>query len=269
MTLPLMMPAKNKILFILSLSLLAGCALADLRPQTLRDIEIPAAPKVHGREILEQVAQQQGIAEHWRKYKTWKIVAVDIWKDQWVRLLTPIKQPEQRLDFVIDLPTRSVLMTFLEGKFKNNSLGWDRDGTFGVIDNEVTRKEYRDVDIYVVPVRDYFLWPQTLVSFPVQVFAGEATLKTVIYDKVFVTRGSVVPNDKDDQYIVWVNRQTHKIDYVEFTLRNLFGFYRGVVAYRDYRPVQGMDLPFEIQLLDKIDGEKYSHKLSIDTMIFR
>jgi hypothetical protein len=260
---------KNKILFLLPLCLLAGCALADLRPETLRDIEIPAAPKVHGREILAQVAQQQGIAQHWGKYKIWKIVAMDIWKDQWMRLLTPIKQSEQRLDFVIDLPSRSVLMTFLEGKFKDNSLGWDRDGTFGVINNEMTRKEYRDVDIYVVPVRDYFLWPQTLLFYPVQVFAGETTLKAIPYDKIFVTRGSVVPNDKDDQYIVWVNRQTHKIDYVEYTLRNLFGFYRGVVAYRDYRPVQGMDLSFEIQLLNKIDSEKYSHKLLIDMMSFQ
>lgn len=260
---------RNRILFFLPLCLLVGCALADLRPETLREVEIPTAPKIHGREILAQVAQQQGIAEHWRKYKTWKIVATDIWKDQLVRLLTPIKQSEQRLDFVIDLPTRSVLMTFLEGKFKDNSLGWDRDGTFGVIDNVITRKEYRDVDIYVVPARDYFLWPQILLSFPVQVFAGQATLKEMLYDKVFVTRGSVVPNDKDDQYIVWVNRQTGKIDYVEFTLRNLFGSYRGVVAYLDYRPVQGMNLPFEIKLLDKIEGEKFSHKFLIDVMSFQ
>ena len=269
MTSRLMMFKKNSILNVVILIFCAGCALADLRPQALHSDELPLAAQKQGQEILDASARELGISANWNQVKTWEIEATDVWKNKIFRHLTPIKQPEQKFKMTIDLTQENTKMVFLDGKFKNDVIGIDQSGSYRITKQKRTNRRYGDVLLYLPHVRSYFLWPEVLRTYPLVAYAGEGKMGKEMYDKVFVTKGNILPHFEDNQYIVWVNRQNKRIDYIEFTLRDLLGSLHGVVGYRDYHDVQGMQLPFEVILLDRMDGEKYSHKLVVERMSFQ
>ncbi|RJP78314.1 MAG: hypothetical protein C4522_12995 [Desulfobacteraceae bacterium] len=56
--------------------------------------------------------------------------------------------------------------------------------------------------------------------------------------------------DQHDQYLIYINAQNSRIDYVEFTMRDLMKSYKGVVHYKNHKTVQGILMPFWIGIAD-------------------
>jgi len=95
---------------------------------------------------------------------------------------------------------------------------------------------------------------------------GEGNLHGQDYDLVFTGLSTKKANNKEDQYILWVNRQTKQVDYVEFTLRDLLSALHGVVAYKDYRDAGGVKFAYDITLLNSLYGEGYAHHLVVESV---
>jgi hypothetical protein len=89
------------------------------------------------------------------------------------------------------------------------------------------------------------------------------------YHLLFATSGAVAASPKHDQYVIYVNKKTYYVDYIDFTLRSLFESYKGTLHYRDFRTVQGLVVPFFIGASDEVKNKDFVHEFLFSEIQFR
>ncbi|MBF0489511.1 MAG: hypothetical protein HQL15_02690 [Candidatus Omnitrophica bacterium] len=247
-------------LWILSLVFVCGCSLVDLRGQK-DGFSVASCAKGVG--ILDEVAKKNGVTDHWSKFSEFQVTAKDHWSWTLIRWLTPVQINDQNLQFTFKLDKEDSLMVYLNGDTPFDSIGMRDTKTYRIIKGEIIQKHYMDVSMYLAHVRHYFLFPQMIKEYPVTAYMGEGQMNGIIYDKVYVSTTDSPANSKEDQYVVWVNQKTKRMDYIEFTIRDLLPSLHGVMAYKDYRLIDGIWLPFEITLLNSMTTKSYSHRFTV------
>ena len=247
-------------IFLFCILLLSGCATADLFP---KDLEVTPDAAEQGKMLLLQSMQKRDPQDHWSQLTFMKVVARDNWESQTARLFTLIPQASQQVQFAFNLTNDDAYMKFLEGDQNGNAIGIEDGVTYFVTRGKREEKTSKRVDSYLPPVKNYFLWPQTIHNLKNIVYLGEEDLGLRRYYKIFASNGDDFTGGAEDQYIIWVNRQTLHIEYIEFDLKELVKAYHGVVQYREYRDVDGVLLPHEITLLDGLETLSFSHKFYV------
>jgi len=234
-------------------ALTLGTGHADLRTETVR---YPAPDSERrGRELLEQLAERHGLAA-WKRRTTMEVVGRDSWPGggPW--------WPEATQRF----RTQALLGSFtsraelLDGRGRGELWGlqaWapyrkspaDRVPTF-------LSEPDRAITFYLPTLQYFNELPFRLRSAPVVRDAGEAHHRGRGYQRVFVTWGGPEPRPEHDQYVLWIDQQTHLLSMVRYTLRDgvvwmprvqarLFrSVMLGTMHYEDYRDVDGVMLPF-------------------------
>lgn len=248
-------------MFIVVVALLASCSAT---PSFLpANFESTVDASERGKIILLSSMQKRDPQNRWAQMTLMKVVVRDIWQSQAARLFTPITESEQQLQFAFDLINEDVFMKFLSGSENGNIIGIKNGKTY--FETKGARKEQpsKRVEWYLPPVKNYFLWPQMMHTFSNIVYLGTADLRMQHYYKVFISDRNGESVGQGDEYLVWVNRQTSRIEFIEFTLRQFNKSYRGVVQYRDYREADGVIFPHEITLLDAIESLNYSHRFYV------
>ncbi len=244
---------------------LSGCSVADLRSAQLRKTGLDAAQVERGRILLQQATWKRDVSSQWDRFDTWTVTARDVWYSGLIRRFTPLTLNDQLIEFVFELKRDEARMTLLDGDEAGTS--WITRGDQGYTSDGEDATSARLMG-YLPPIRDYFFWPQSLVNASVITYQGEDELDGELYHKIFVTNGNFEVSKTEDQYIVWISQRDLSIDFVEFTLRSLLKSYRGVVEYRDYREVQGIQLAHNIKLTDSVGSTKYSHEFFVEEYQF-
>ena len=65
--------------------------------------------------------------------------------------------------------------------------------------------------------------------------------------------GKWAPHRKADQYLIWINRETKMIEYIQGTVREIVGRSITALALTDYREVYGMKMPFNLKAIADIN----------------
>ena len=68
--------------------------------------------------------------------------------------------------------------------------------------------------------------------------------------------------------MIYINKKTYHVDYIDFTLRSLFESYKGTLHYRDFRTVQGLVVPFFIGASDTIENKDFVHEFLFSEIQF-
>jgi len=250
--------------FIIFLCLLGGCATADLRSgRPVGDFSIDDQNK--GREILKQVALKGGYDPS-NNYTQLDVTLIDHWPLTILRLLTPLRSNHQKLHFIFGLKEIDVLMSYLDGPGAGDALGIKDGKVFETTQGRTVYKNSDSIEVYCLHVRRYFLWPYVLAKMPVVAFLGEGKKFGLSYDLVFTGLSTKKANHQEDQYVLWVNQQTHQVDFIEFTFRHFLNSYKGIVSYQDYRDAQGISFAYNITLLDSFKRQEYLHQLLVQSI---
>jgi hypothetical protein len=249
---------------LVAVLLLSGCAIADLRVGHGQG-DFSTVDQHKGRDILKEVAAQGGYIPE-NNYNSLDVTLVDHWHLTLLRWLTPLRSNHQKVHFTFGLKNIDVTMAYVDGPGVGNTLGIKEGHTFKNINGRVITKNFSNVELYCLHIRRYFLWPYVLAKMPVVAYLGESDLNNQSYDLVFTGLSSNKANAREDQYILWVNRQTKEVDYVEFTLRNILTSYRGAIAYKDYRDAGGVRFAYDITVLNHLNAPGYLHHLMVQSI---
>lgn len=252
---------------ILFLTLLtAGCSTVNLSPD---GIDRSEAAQARGRAILLSTLQKRDPDNRWSGFRMMKIIASDNWPSWMDRASTPIPQNNQQLQWALNLKNGDAAAKYLDGKKAGQIFGLEAGRTYFVDQGKRTDKPSTPVKNYLSQVRDYFLWPQSIVNFDQAFYMGESKIRSWSFDRIFVSDGGPNgPAGSDDTYIVWVNRLTEQIDFIEFQLRRSGHDCRGTVEYVDYRDVGGLVLPYQILLLKNMGHEEIAHRIYVEIYSF-
>ncbi|EOQ89091.1 putative lipoprotein [Leptospira yanagawae serovar Saopaulo str. Sao Paulo = ATCC 700523] len=244
---------------------LFSCSIADLRPPSLSSNRVDPELKKKGLTFVTSPTIKELTPGDWKDYKQVQFVVKDVWHSKFVRFFTPIKESEQRMRVYLDFETNSMQVEFLGGEKKGLIYGLDKKETYYIAAD--TGKVFMgddEVRIYLESLRLYLTLPWRLKEFPIIQYAGTTKKLEQNYEVVYFTSVQLNANPDTDQYVGYFETTSGALEWMEFTYRELFSFYRGVLKYGFYESWNGKQYPRRITILDKFEDSDFVHEIRIE-----
>ncbi len=240
----------------LTLLVATGCATADLRPDSGA---FEAHAEVQGKAWLLKASQAQGGAQL-MQHQTVSFWLQDVWPSWFYRAVAmPWPQNEQPMRLDVRVGTDDARLTFLGGPKDKEAWGIQQWVTYRAgVDGKLDFDEVHDPD------EDIKFWLPTTLYFPflawriqeadvVRLMSPE-TIGGKSYQRVFVSWGKAEPQDEVDQYIIYIDSETHLVRWARYTVRDFADFAVGLMRYEDYRQVGDLKLPFSMRVVSDYDS---------------
>ncbi len=267
------MKVFHAMLLIAFISLLPGCKMVDLQTKTLKKEGLQETKITEGKALLDATWKAQGM-NNLQNHATYRVVAEDHWKGLFGRVgkVWPNLRTDLELDYAIN--TFDSRVKFLNGKKAGTIAGlqsWQyyEQEAGGAI--EFKDKADKNIRFGLAAFQYFFELGDRLKRAPIITAIEPEERDGVTYDRVFATWNKTAPHIENDQYRVWISRESGLIEFAEFTVRDtplkapgVKTFY-GSIHFDDFRNINGVMIPFEQYIF--INGlkkdKKYVHKLTV------
>ena len=215
----------------------------DIRPPYLKR-GASEADYAKGQQLMEAMQNAYGGKDHWLAQQTGSFAQEADWYEDklgvagWDTTL-------QQFQMTSVLGTDNSELTLLNGPCKGQPWGVQDGKTYQKnTDNQqifLPNDQYQHKLIF----KNYwFQFPFRISEAPIVVYAGEATVDGETYDLLFASWGSETPNRDYDQYVLYLDQETRQLEWLHFTLRDIFKFMHTTAHFTDFRSVNGVVVPF-------------------------
>lgn len=237
---------------LLLLSAASGCGSANLWPP---GTETRSEAETEGQRWLKLAYEAHGGRALVRG------APVSVWlRDRWPNwffrvLAMPWPENNQRMRHDVRALTDDLRLTFVGGP---------KDGTGWGIQSWVTYQfgpeglDFDPVDQpnetikFWLPTNVYFLflpWRIQEASFVQDL--GAVEIEGRGYRQVFATWGEGPVQAGVDQYVLYIDAETHLLGYVRYTVKDMGDSFEGLLAYRDIRQVGPLRLAYQMDIIDE------------------
>jgi hypothetical protein len=62
---------------------------------------------------------------------------------------------------------------------------------------------------------------------------------------------------------LWINRSTGQLDFLQYTVRDMYRFVTGVMRYQDFKQVGSLNLPHTLTALEGLETDEFVHEMRI------
>ncbi|MEM6316305.1 MAG: hypothetical protein AAF960_01470 [Bacteroidota bacterium] len=214
----------------------------DLRPVTIKN-GISSEQFRQGKILLAEMQNAYGGKKAWLAKKTGSYEQIAEWYGN--LLLSGWDTLPQRFQMTSILGTDNSEMTLLNGL--NNGQKW------GVEDWKSYRMDAQGVKTFqpheqyqhkLIYKNYWFQFPFRIDEAPIIAYAGESIVDGKTYDLLYATWGSESPNAKYDQYVLYLDKETKHIEWLNFTVREKFKSVKLTARFTDIKEVDGIFCPF-------------------------
>ncbi|TNE46049.1 MAG: hypothetical protein EP343_25115 [Deltaproteobacteria bacterium] len=238
--------------------------LSDLRTPSLKK-GVTTAMEAKGRLLLQQSMKALGGAKAWKKFKqqTLRVKMTDTWVLNFMtKMFVPKNLSGVTLALTFQPNQTNSRLQFLSGPRKGSTWGIQNWMTYTVKGKQALDWKH-DKDIkFFLPTYQYFaLMPFYLSEAQKVAYAGEKKLNGKAYHLVFATWKDYKPQRDMDQYLIWVEKESKRIHYVEFTVRDKLASIRSTAKLLNYKKVQGLWLPHRVDVQQQPSSKKWMHKM--------
>ncbi|XDD46642.1 hypothetical protein AB3N60_00695 [Leptospira sp. WS39.C2] len=247
------------------LFLLISCGTADLRPPHLSFDRMDPELKKKGLTVVTNPTIKELTPGDWKDYKQVQFIIKDVWHNNFVRFFTPIKDQELRMRVYLDFEADAMQVEFLGGEKKGLIYGLEKKTTYQIAAD--TGKVYNDdteVRIYLESLRLYLTLPWRLKEFPIIQYSGQKQKLDQNYEVVYFTSVQMNATADTNQYVGYFETKSGALEWMEFTYRDLFSFYQGVLKYGFYESWNNKQYPRRITILDRFEDPDFVHELRIE-----
>jgi len=260
-------PSTHRVVFFGVLvalnSFSSGCTTADLRPQGLVILPDTAADVTRARQLAERTRESQPSTRV-------KIRGRDVWSSTIMRWFTPLSS--NNAEFVAEIDPATGDMKFSEVRASETLASWDLPGRARLhrARGESKNRPKGTSNLTAVYLDSFVLYlrlPWLIRSSDVlQLLPNHPDPETApglskTHDAVF----AMARDTNDDHYILWINRETGRLDFAEFTYRDLAKSYRGVLRFDGWFDASAGGLPRKVTIQSDFRGDGFAHRIEIDT----
>lgn len=241
-------------------TILGACSAANIKEGLAQKSPADELSGARVLKLYDKFLEQAGFPHT----RTGFVTGVDEWESWLVRQFTPVTESRQEFELVYG--ENKTEFVFRNGEKKGQSVGTlagasAKEGrTFSGREGQEKRHDKSSVLMYVDPLRDYLLWPFRLREKKILEPAGERQWGGKKYTLVFASDQEKF-SPEVDQYILWFDKDSGRLKYIEFTMRALMKSYRGALAY-EYDAETGW--PQTVYVRDAVGDEDYSHKIVVE-----
>lgn len=243
--------------------LFSGCVnffgKADLRTaQAKSTIQTEKAHK-----LLALMSEAHGVAK-WDEVETYQVTFEDEFYGFLGKKSHPYGQANNKFQLNYIPNTYDGQMTFLNGKFKDQTWGIQSWKTYKVLNSETpVFKKDKDITFWL-PTYQYFIeFPKRILSADAVNYAGTSTIEGELCEGVLVSWKTTAPQKNIDQYLIWINQKTNRIEKLEYTVRDQYKFLTGAAYFEDYKDYDGLVLPSRMPVETNLKKKGLLHEMRI------
>ncbi|MBT8219180.1 MAG: hypothetical protein KJP00_05130 [Bacteroidia bacterium] len=228
---------------------------SDLRTDQVKKDPQP----IEGRALLMKMGKAHGI-ENWDSIATYTVAFQDEFFGRMGKNAHPF--PSSQMEMILD---------YIPNTF-NGRLSFD-DGTQWGLQawkpylrqrggNPVFKKD-DDISFWI-PTYQYFMeLPLRLQSATAVAYAGERVIDGIECTGIFVSWNKYKPQSNVDQYLLWIDKKTHLIHQVEYTVRDVFRFMKARIDYKAYQDFYGLQIATDMPV-HSLFGDGLMHRMKIN-----
>lgn len=255
--------SKTTFLFALAW-LLTSCAIRDIRPDTSGVFW----NEEKGRALLEKAARIHGV-NYWKELETYEISISDQYYGWVGKLISPYPGNEGalRLQYIPESFTGRAI--FDGGKWDKRIWGLQSWQAYILSPRGKLRFNRRNDITFHLSAYQYFIeFPLRITEAPIVAYIGEKMERGQTYLRVFATWKSPKPQIEFDQYIIWINAGSGRIDKLEYTLRDIHKSLHATAYFRHYRRVSGgLLLPEYISISSPLQLGTWLHEWQLKDFV--
>jgi hypothetical protein len=258
---------------VLGLGALASCSwvvpLSDLRPESLEDNEISAEDEVAGKAVLARAAAAHGGAT-WGSHQTWQVDLEDRWSDApLIKRRSPWPDGAKWLRFQFSPGTSDARVEFLDGPEEGMTWGLAGGRTYTQAPGAAPRWGQAQHMASRLPTMQFLIeFPQRITEAPYISHAGQQQVDGRLTEVVFASWGSVAPHPDYDQFLIYVDAESHHIVAMQYTVRKSGRTLLGHRFWRDLRDVDGALVPFFQTSVLAFDSDDPVHSFFVRELTF-
>lgn len=159
-------------------------------------------------------------------------------------------------------------LEFLEGADAGIAWGIQNWVTYRVAGGEMTFEDDDDIRFWLPTFQYFFEAPFRLREGGVVADAGPETVAGVTYNRVFVSWGRAAPRPEVDQYLAWIDPETGRLEYLQYTVRDMMPGIIGCMQYRDYRQVEDLWIAMTMAVVEGPGGPDALHRFELEDVRF-
>ena len=247
-------------LSLIAVLFLHGCSTVDLRP----DEPATDDDRRVGEKLLRQLADAHGGRSAWLAARVVRAKMSDRWKNGFLHLVGG-PWPRNGTQFELTLLTGRDNGRLRFTDVDEPDWGIQNWRTYKVEHGEPVFKQHKKIAFWI-PTTTYFVEAPFRVQEATTVYRmSPATVAGRSYERVFATWGDDAPQDKIDQYVVWIDAETHRLAWMKYTVRDYGDWMMGIMAYEDYVEVGGFTLARRMGTVDKPGGKRTLRQMTVET----
>ncbi len=274
----LLLAAVLLVLALAGLAVFQVSRLSDVRPPELAANEITEELAERGRELLRRLEDAHGGYAAWTARPTARVEFRDHWPGAVMRALAmPWAESGLLMRSTMLRGSDASRLEFLEGRDAGSAWGiqnwmtYRADGDDLVPpegDNSLTFEDDDDIRFWLPTFQYFFEAPFRLREGGVVADAGPATVAGVTYDRVFVSWGRAAPRSQVDQYLAWIDPASGRLEYLQYTVRDMMPGIMGCMHYRDYRQVEDLWIAMTLAVVEGPGGPDALHRFELEDVRF-
>ena len=250
----------HKPLILLSILLFTSCKTVDLRTNELK--KNPTIQKEQqGRALLQEMYEAHG-GDHWKQINTYTVSINDRFFGL-SRLGSPFGK---EFDVTLDMtPLRfTSRASFEKGKrVSGQTWGIHNGKTYKVENGQASLKPNKKMAFWLPAIQYFIELPAQIQNATAVSYLGERSEDDSTYDLVIASWNTIAPQKDTDQFVLWIDQQTHRVYKVAFTVRDLGKNIHNEIYYSDYRELDGgIILPFRMPVVKASSGKRI-HEIQI------
>ncbi len=230
---------------------------SDLRPDRIRS-GISDEDFAKGKELLQEMQTAYGGLDDWLSYKTGSYSQIADWYDDKLGMANWDELPQQ-FEMTSTLGTDDSEFTLLNGPNKGQTWGVEDWKSYQLKSGQkefVHNEKYHHKLIY----KNYwFQFPFRISEAPIIAYAGESTVNGEAYDLLYATWKTETPNREFDQYVMYLDKETRLVEWLNFTVRQKLKFIKITAQFTDFKTINGVVAPFSQYITmgnPESDGQK-------------
>ncbi len=273
------MPTRRKLLIaaVLVVLALAGLAafklsrLSDIRPPELTGGEVTAEREERGRELLSRLEDAHGGYAAWSRRQGATVELRDHWPDAVMRALAmPWAESGLLMRSTMLRGADASRLEFLEGEQLGTAWGIQNWMTYraGAGDQKPAFEDDDAIRFWLPTFQYFFEAPFRLREADVVADAGPEAVAGVTYQRVFASWGRPEPQQRIDQYLAWIDPESGRLAYLEYTVRDMMPAIVGCMHYRDYHQVGDLWIAMTMAVVKGPGGPDALHRFELEDVRF-
>lgn len=219
---------------------LTQCGLSDVRTDYIKK-GLQEQDYEKGKAVLAKMETAYGGKDKWLSQETATYTQTADWYGK--LKVSGWDTVPQSFQMQTQLGTTEGSLTLLNGKNKGTQWQFEKDKSNSIApDGSISPLSSRAIE-KIVFKNYWFQFPFRIGEAEIIAYAGEATIQNEPYHLVFATWGSLKPNADYDQFLLYIHQDTYRLEYAEFTARDLNRMMKPVTHFDDFKTVDGFTLP--------------------------